>query len=100
MHVPRDLLSRHVGVAIAAGISALFVSFSAMPVHAVSIRVKIACSSDYRALCSKYPSDSPEVRQCMRAAGERLSPRCLQALISAGEVTEAEIAARRAERMR
>ncbi|HVZ05815.1 hypothetical protein [Hyphomicrobium sp.] len=69
------------------------------PAGAVSLRVKLACSSDYHALCSQYPSDSPEVRQCMRAAGEKLSARCLNALIAAGEVTEEEVA-RRAAQMR
>jgi hypothetical protein len=35
----------------------------------------------------------------MRAAGEKLSARCLNALIAAGEVTEEEVA-RRAAQMR
>jgi hypothetical protein len=35
----------------------------------------------------------------MRAAGEKLSPRCLNALIAAGEVSEEEVA-RRAAQMR
>ncbi|MBA2126507.1 hypothetical protein DLM45_09775 [Hyphomicrobium methylovorum] len=86
-------------IAFAVGL-AMLMGLSAVPSQAVSLRVKLACSSDYRAHCSRFPSDSAEVRQCMRAAGERLSPRCLQALISAGEVTEAEVAARRAEHMR
>jgi hypothetical protein len=63
---------------------------------AVSLRVKLACSIDYHALCSQYASDSPEVRQCMRAAGEKLSPRCLNALIAEGEVSEEEVARRAA----
>jgi hypothetical protein len=67
--------------------------------HAVSLRVKLACSSDYRALCSQYSSDSPQVRQCMRAAGEKLSSRCLNALIADGEVTQAEVS-RRADQIR
>ena len=46
--------------------------------------------------CSQYASDSPEVRQCMRAAGEKLSPRCLNALIAEGEVSEEEVARRAA----
>lgn len=71
----------------------------AISARAVSLRVKLACASDYRALCNQYASDSPEVRQCMRAAGEKLSARCLNALIADGEVTEAEVA-RRAAQMR
>jgi hypothetical protein len=56
--------------------------------------VKLACSRDYYALCSQFRSDSPEVRQCMRAAGEKLSPRCINALVQAGEVSPAEVASR------
>lgn len=61
---------------------------------AVSLRVKLACSRDYHALCSQYASDSPEVRQCMRAAGEKLSERCLSALIADGEVSPQEVSRR------
>lgn len=73
------------------------VGFTGTQANAVSLRVKLACSSDYRALCSQYSSDSPEVRACMRAAGERLSPRCLNALIAAGEVSQEEVARRAAQ---
>ncbi|SFV25872.1 hypothetical protein [Hyphomicrobium facile] len=65
--------------------------------NAVSLRVKLACSRDYYALCSQYASDSPEVRQCMRAAGEKLSPRCINALIQAGEVSQEEVSHRAAQ---
>lgn len=64
---------------------------------AVSLRVKLACSRDYHALCSQYASDSPEVRQCMRAAGEKLSERCLNALIADGEVSQEEVSRRAAQ---
>jgi hypothetical protein len=67
---------------------------------AVSLRVKLACSKDYYTHCRQFASDSPEVRRCMRSAGERLSPRCLSALIAAGEVSETEVAARRAAQSR
>ena len=76
---------------------AIICGVSATPAEAVSLRVKLACSSDYRALCSQYASDSPEVRQCMRAAGEKLSSRCLSALIAAGEVSQEEVARRAAQ---
>ena len=36
----------------------------------------------------------------MRSAGEKLSPRCLNALIAAGEVSETEVVARRAAQAR
>jgi hypothetical protein len=77
--------------------TALLAGLWAADANAVSLHVKIACSNDYYALCSRYPSDGPEVRQCMRAAGERLSSRCLNALIAAGEVSEAEVTRRAAQ---
>jgi hypothetical protein len=65
--------------------------------NAVSLRVKLACSRDYYALCSQYASDSPETRQCMRAAGNKLSPRCINALVAEGEVSGVEVARRSAQ---
>jgi hypothetical protein len=67
--------------------------------NAVSLHVKLACSRDYFAFCSQFSSDSSEVRQCMRAAGEKLSPRCLNALVDAGEVSSTEVS-RRAVQLR
>ncbi len=84
------------GVSVVVAVAAL-ASFWATGANAVSLRVKLACSSDYHALCSQYASDSPEVRQCMRAAGDKLSPGCLNALIAAGEVSEEEVARRAAQ---
>jgi hypothetical protein len=77
--------------------SAILGSLWATDAGAVSLRVKLACSKDYYALCSQYASNSPEVRVCMRAAGEKLSPRCINALIAEGEVSEAEVARRAAQ---
>ena len=65
--------------------------------NAVSLHVKLACSRDYYAYCSQFASDSPEVRHCMRAVGEKLSPRCLNALVDAGEVSQTEVSRRAAQ---
>lgn len=64
---------------------------------AVSARVKVACASDYFAYCRAHAVGSPGVRQCMRAAGPKLSKRCINALVADGEVSEAEVARREAE---
>jgi hypothetical protein len=61
---------------------------------AVDGRVSAACANDYLAYCSKHNPDGPGVRRCMRAAGPRLSPTCVNALIDAGEVSKAEVARR------
>lgn len=80
-------------IAAAAAVPALW----AAGAGAVSLHVKLACSRDYYAYCSQYSSGSPEVRRCMRTAGAKLSPRCLDALVAEGEVSEAEIARRTAQ---
>jgi hypothetical protein len=61
---------------------------------AVDGRVSAACANDYLAYCSKHDPDGPGVRRCMRAAGPKLSPTCVNALIDAGEVSKAEVAQR------
>jgi hypothetical protein len=62
---------------------------------AVSLRVQIACATDYYAHCSAYSPTGPQVRKCMRAVGAGLSKRCVDALVAAGEVSSKEVASRR-----
>lgn len=64
---------------------------------AVSLSVQFACATDYYAYCSKHDPDGPGVRACMRANGLKLSKRCVNALVAAGEVTKAEVERRSAE---
>jgi hypothetical protein len=90
-------LSKAFGLRSSVFVIAALAGVWATSASAVSLRVKLACSKDYYALCSQFSSDSPEVRNCMRSAGERLSPRCLNALIAAGEVSETEVARRAAQ---
>ena len=66
---------------------------------AASMAVELACASDYYAYCSKHDPDSAAARNCMNANGTRLSQRCINALVRAGEVSKAEID-RRASRTR
>lgn len=61
---------------------------------AVSARVEMACASDYFAYCSQHSPNGPGVRQCMRVNGLKLSKGCVDALISAGEVSKTEVARR------
>lgn len=71
---------------------AALVSLPAMDAHALSTRVKLACAKDYFAHCKQHAPGSPGVRKCMRAVGDGLSPRCVNALMAAGEVSEKEVA--------
>jgi hypothetical protein len=63
---------------------------------AYSLQVKMACASDYFSHCSQHAVGSPEVRQCMRAAGPQLSKRCVTALVASGEVSQTEVSRRSA----
>jgi hypothetical protein len=76
-----------------AGSMALQISQAA----AVSPAVKLACISDYFAYCSAYEVGSQQLRQCMRANGTNLSKRCVNALVAAGEVSQAEVSRRTAD---
>jgi hypothetical protein len=63
---------------------------------AASLAVQLACAADYYAYCSKHDPDGPGVRACMNANGPKLSNRCINALVSAGEVSKAEVERRAA----
>ncbi len=63
---------------------------------AVSPAVKMACLSDYLSYCSSHAPDTPQLRRCMSTAGPKLSTRCVNALIAAGEVSKAEVNRRKA----
>lgn len=62
---------------------------------AVSLSVQRACMGDYLAHCSQHAIGSSAVRGCMSKAGPKLSGRCINALMAAGEVSKAEVARRR-----
>lgn len=53
---------------------------------AASPRVERACKSDYLQFCPSYAVGSAGLRSCMRQAGKRLSPRCIDALRDAGQI--------------
>lgn len=53
---------------------------------AVSGRVERACKNDYLQFCPSYEVGTPQLRNCMRQAGRRLSPRCIDALRDAGDI--------------
>jgi hypothetical protein len=81
---------------ILAAIVVSAVGFHANQASAASLSVQLACASDYYAYCSKHDPDGPGVRGCMRANGSKLSQRCINALVSAGEVSKAEVERRAA----
>jgi hypothetical protein len=83
-------ISRVIDVSvIIAAVAAL--SAATLPAIGASTRVTMACAGDYLAYCSRHPTEGPAVRQCMRVNGHKLSKRCIDALIAAGEVSKSEV---------
>jgi hypothetical protein len=59
-------------------------------------KVRKFCANDYMDNCHTHRLGTPELRACMRKAGAKLTPSCVNALIEEGEVSAAEVAQRRA----
>jgi hypothetical protein len=53
--------------------------------------VRQACGNDYRKYCGDYGLETEALRLCMNKAGQSLSHGCVNALIKAGEVSQAEV---------
>ncbi len=49
------------------------------------------CTNDYKKFCSDYGLGSNALKLCMRKAGPGLAPACVQALVRAGQVSQAEV---------
>lgn len=81
-----------------AALAAAILSLTLQPAPVAAASVEVACASDYFAYCSKHDPDSPAVRSCMRANGTRLSQRCVNALVAAGEVSRSDVERRTARR--
>lgn len=62
---------------------------------AYGAKVRKHCANDYFDHCHLYKIGTPELRTCMRKAGAKLAPNCVNALIEEGEVSAAEVAQRR-----
>jgi hypothetical protein len=58
-------------------------------------KVRKHCANDYMDNCHTHRLGTPELRACMRKAGAKLTPGCINALIEEGEVSAAEVAQRR-----
>jgi len=74
--------------AIAAALAALAFTSSAAVADKggpYSPAVRRACKGDYNRFCPNYSLYSSELRRCMQAAGTKVSRRCVQALVRAGE---------------
>ncbi|HEY8277287.1 MAG TPA: hypothetical protein VIG52_09880 [Methyloceanibacter sp.] len=50
-----------------------------------------SCVNDYKKFCGDYGLQSAALNLCMKRAGPSLSPACVQALVAAGKVSQAEV---------
>lgn len=72
--------------------------FAAPSAHAYSDRVRNACKNDYVTHCNTHEVGSESLKACMRKAGPKLEPACVDALVEAGEVSAQEVAKKRADK--
>jgi hypothetical protein len=49
------------------------------------------CANDYKKFCGDYGLQTSALTLCMRKAGPSLSPACVQALVQAGKVSQADV---------
>lgn len=49
------------------------------------------CTNDYKKFCGDYGLQTAALNLCMRKAGPSLSPACVNALVKAGKVSQAEV---------
>jgi hypothetical protein len=71
---------------LAAGLALAMLALGVGTAGAVTDKVRNACSNDYFKFCPSHAVGSASLRQCMRQAGRRLSPRCIDALADSGEI--------------
>jgi hypothetical protein len=69
----------------------VFCGGTALAQSSYSKAVQKACAADYHAHCSEYGLESAALRTCMDRNGRSLSKTCVQALVAAGEVSQAEV---------
>lgn len=84
----------------AAFLATIFLALSVSGAYAVSPEVENACRDDYYTYCSRHEVGSKALRSCMRAARDKLTPRCARALAKSGEATSDDIRRYKARKRR
>ena len=71
----------------------LFLSPSAALAQAGNITkgMQNNCANDSKKFCGDYGLQTSALNLCMRKAGPSLSPACVQALVQAGKISQAEV---------
>lgn len=76
---------------VAVVLSVAFVFEAAAEQSRYSKALQQACMADYKKLCGEYGIETAALRVCMDKNGHSLTKTCLNALIDAGEVSQAEV---------
>ncbi len=72
-------------------VAATGLAVQSVDARAYSKAVERACKNDWRRLCSAHSPGTTTLRSCMRANGRRISRRCVNALVRAGEISRSEL---------
>ncbi len=84
--------TRAVGVLVFA-LPLLFLAPSAALAQAGTITkgMQNNCVNDYKKFCGDYGLQTSALNLCMKKAGPSLSPACVQALVQAAKISQAEV---------
>jgi len=78
-------------LALFAGLACVAPSVAWAQAGTVSKDMQTYCVNDYKKFCGDWGLNSSGLNLCMRKAGPSLSPACVQALVKAGKVSQAEV---------
>jgi len=80
-----------IAFAVLAGLVCLDPSAAWAQAGTVTKDMQNFCVNDYKKFCGDWGLNSSGLNLCMRKAGPSLSPACVQALVKAGKVSQAEV---------
>ena len=84
---------RYLGLAPVVALVSIFWFFGSAQASRSNFR---HCADDYRRFCSQWGLETRGLENCMHRHGDRLTNACINALVRAGEVSQAEVNRRRA----
>ena len=87
----RDRSRPPIALTFLAGLACAAPSAAWAQAGTVSKDMQTYCVNDYKKFCGQWGLDSSGLNLCMRKSGPSLSPACVQALVKAGKVSQAEV---------
>jgi hypothetical protein len=78
-------------LAVVLGVACLTPSAAFAQAGTITPDMQKSCTNDYKKFCGDYGLQSNALNLCMRKAGPGLSPACVNALVKAGKVSQAEV---------